>query len=135
MAKNTIWVENHLPQEMGGIQVTKINASKKLKQKNALLAFLFDNIKAWDNFEVLDSKIKDKLTAVSLKPKKNQDLGEVVKINLLVDTDNKILKKIVYWDELENKTEFTFSSIDFKAPINEKLFTYAPPKGANVTTL
>jgi len=135
MAKNTIWVENHLSADMGGVQVTKINASKQLKQKNALLAFLFDNIKVWDNFEVLDSKIKDKLTAVSLKPKPGQDLGEVVKINLLLDMDNKILKKIVYWDELENKTEFAFSSIDFKAPMNEKLFSYTPPKGATVTTL
>ena len=134
MAKNVIWIENHLGKDMGGVQISKIRASKTLKQKNALLAFLFDDIKVWDQFDVVGSKVVNKLTAIRLKPKKGQDLGGVVEIEMLVDTKNKEIKKIVYSDDLDNKTKYAFSDVNFKARVKEKLFTYVPPKGADVTT-
>ncbi|MCB0390441.1 MAG: outer membrane lipoprotein carrier protein LolA [Bdellovibrionales bacterium] len=133
MAKNVIWIENHLGQDMGGVQVSKIAASKNLKQKNALLAFLFDDIKAWDKFKVIGSKQVNKLTAIRLKPLEGQDLSGVIEIEMLVDTKNQEIKKIVYSDDLDNKTIYAFSKINFKARVKEKLFTYTPPKGAEVT--
>lgn len=135
MANNLIWHVNYLSDDMGGLQVTQIKASKQLKQKNTLLAFLFDNVEVWDNFEVIESKEVNKLLAISLKPKNNNVLDDVIKVHLLLDRKNKLLKRIVYWDGLDNKTQFKFSSIDFKAPLNEKMFSYTPPKNVSVTKL
>lgn len=53
MAKNVIWIENHLGQDMGGVQVSKIAASKNLKQKNALLAFLLMTLKLGISLKLL----------------------------------------------------------------------------------
>ena len=134
LSNNLIWIENHLPKDMGGLQVSKISASDNLKQKNALLAFLFDDIKVWDKFLVKGTKVVKKLTAIRLVPKADQDLNGVVEIELLVDTKNKELNKIVYTDDLDNKTKYTFTNVNFKAKVSDKLFSYAPPKGAQVTT-
>lgn len=136
MNKNIIWMENHLSKEMGGIQVSKVQASKKLTESNALMAFMFDNVKVWDGFDVISSKpINKEGFEIDLRPKKNQNLGDVVKMTLQINTDKKQLNQISYWDSLDNKTTYSFSKIEVKKKVQDKLFDYKPPKGVTVTNL
>jgi outer membrane lipoprotein-sorting protein len=134
--KNVIWMENHLPKELGGIQVSKVQASKKVKESNALLAFLFDNANVWDGFELTKSPIRDKSSLkLSLKPKTGQDLGDIVNMELELDTQKKHLNRISYLDSLDNRTTYEFLNIIKKNKIKDQMFEYKPPKGVPVTEL
>ncbi len=57
---------------------------------------------------------------------------EFRRAQLTVGKDKKILSALKYWDAMDNETEYSFSSVEFDKPVESKLFSYTPPKNADV---
>ncbi len=136
MANDTVWIENNLPKEMGGaIQVTKMKASGKVKKSNALLAFLFDDQNILKKFKVLKFEERKKEKTYTLEPILREEFGDLIKLEIAIDEEEKEILKIKHWDELDNTTEFQFSKIKKDIKIDKKKFEYKPPKSAEVTVM
>jgi outer membrane lipoprotein carrier protein len=69
----------------------------------------------------------DGLTHVALKPKNS---GDMVAIGL--DPSTLDLRALRLTDALGDVTELTFSDIKNDEPVNEKLFAFVPPAGADI---
>lgn len=123
-----IWVVNHFGDL---VQVSKMNANK-LRKSSALLAVLFDFEEVIQKFDLKDFETRDERFAAILMPKKGIDAG-VSKLTMTVDLKNNSVDQVTYWDEIENKTRYTFSDIKFDAKLAKDQFSYTPPKGADVT--
>ena len=133
LLNDVIWVVNKLPKELGGkVQVAKVN-TKGPKRKNAMIAFLFDSEEIWDEFVILEKNSKGQQSRFKLKPKPKTGLTEVELLEIEIDHKKSVVRKLTYWDDLENETSYRFSKVDFKAKVPERKFRYTPPKGVDVT--
>jgi outer membrane lipoprotein-sorting protein len=127
-----VWLEVHPDPELGGkLQVShgKLNTSKDSQIFVGLLGG--DN---WQNHFTLKSAVKNRDEIVyALQPKK--DLPELKSARLVMAADNKRLKSVEYTDELENKTQYIFASVEYLTATPTKLFEYKPPKNVSVMEL
>lgn len=101
-----------------------------------LLDLLFGDKKIWDKFEIINVHLNtDSRMDVTLKPKKDAQISYVAKVRLNLDKKRNIVKKLTYWDDIDNETEMSFNYNRFKDKIDESLFKFVPPKDATVTVL
>lgn len=136
LADDYIWMENRMGEgDDRVIQVTKMKTSKDLKKSNALLAFLFGDEAAWEKFKVLSVVSSDSGQKFTLRPNKNNNLTEITKVEILINKKEKQLLSIIYWDELDNRTQYEFDNIDFEVHLKSDVFKYSPPKKADVQVL
>ncbi len=134
MNKDVIWVVTPTSKELGGkTQVLKISSKELSKQSKAPLAVLLSQKKAWDNFKIKKQSEKNGIQTVVLVPVKPDTMGEIVSIEMVFKKTDQDLKSLSYKDELDNETKFTFLKTDFNAAVQDKVFSYKPPKGAEVT--
>ncbi len=134
MNNNTLWVETPTPIELGGkTQVIKIQSKDLSSQAKAPLAALLGKISAWDQLTVkTEVETKDGVT-MSLVPKKENALGEIVSVSLVIAKKARELIMISYKDELDNETKFEFNKTNFGAKADKNVFVYMLPKNAELT--
>lgn len=101
-----------------------------------LLDLLFGDKNVWDKFEVVKIHLNsDSRMDVTLKPKKDAEISYVAKVRFNVDKKRNIVKKLTYWDDVDNQTEMSFILNKFKDKIDESLFKFTPPEGVPVTLM
>lgn len=132
-----LWQAQKAPEEFGGQwQVIKMK-TKDLRKSNAAVALLFGKGQVEAKFSVTEMKKnkenKDQISYL-LKPKdtKNSSLN---KIKVVISTEDKKVIQIDLEDLAETKTKLIFADTTFGAEVNDKMFKYNPPKGAEVNTL
>lgn len=58
--------------------------------------------------------------------------NEFQRAQMTTNKKEQIISSLQYWDSMNNETVYTFSSVDFKKPIDDSLLRYKPPKNADV---
>lgn len=101
-----------------------------------LLDLLFGDRDVWDKFQIIDIHTNtDSRMDVTLKPKKDSKISYVAKVRFNLDKKKNIVRKLTYWDDVDNETELTFTYSKFKNKMDESLFKFTPPQGANVSEM
>lgn len=132
LAGEDIWLEEHQPEEFGGgVQVSHFQVSKA-KKSSALLAVLFGESQIWSELELIERKRNKDKVIFKLKPKDKKRL-EVKELEITLAGDINQLERIKFSDELDNVTDYQFSSFQFIDDEKPELFRYQPPKGAEIT--
>jgi len=134
MNQEIIWMVNQLPEEFGGeLQITKITSKATTQKSKATLAILLSDENVWKNFKVKKSEKTKKSRSIWLSPLASSELLDVQKVYLKLDTKDKKIEEIEYWDDIGNITNFKFSDIRFNINLKKNIFNYVPPGGADVT--
>lgn len=133
VGEKEIWVVNYEPDSKDKISQILHVQVKKSKAHQLLLSLLGGD-GLLKKFEVLKKTKASGVSTYHLKP--SQPIEEIEKIEVLIDEGNENIKKISYWDETENKTEFEFSDIQYNtSKLDPKMFEFKPPKGVKVEEL
>lgn len=130
---NYAWNEDKLPEDFGGGY--KVTKTKHFKSSPAyrVLQVLMGKGDIWKMFSPVRTNDKDSIVELELTP-----IDKSWNISLLIlrfSKDGKNLLSIAYLDELENKTEFKFTKMKYTKQVDKKLFSYVPPKDAQITEL
>lgn len=67
---------------------------------------------------------------MELKPR--EEKGQISRIRLKVLPKTGEIKEIWYWDFLGNLTHLTFEKVQFNLKIEDKKFSFTPPKDAEI---
>ena len=126
---NTIWLESQFDKN---IQVSKLSTTGK-DRKKGLIGLFFGETSIWDGYRLIKAQTKKNLTQYTMVPKTNNKKPEAEKIIVEIDKNKKFVTNLSYWDELENRTMYQFSKIDFKVEVKKDTFKYIPPKDAQIT--
>lgn len=59
---------------------------------------------------------------------------ELRRLVVSLNSEDKTITQLRYWDSLDNETNYDFSKVKFNQKLDKKLFTYKPPKNADVIT-
>lgn len=129
----TLWNEQQPSSDFGGsVQVTKSKLSGKGKAQT-LFATLLTKDPITKYFKVLSAK-KDGSQTVYETEALNSDLS-IKNLTLKIDNNSKLVSEISYKDDIGNLTTMKFSNAQFKKTLDKKVFSYKPPKGAQVTEI
>jgi chaperone LolA len=128
-----LWMVSPPPKEFKGAKAQVIKAALNTKQARSqgLLQVLTEGgvLKYFSAGGVM--KDGDTLTYF-LQPKTPSQ--ELRRLLINIDSKEKTITQLKYWDSLDNETIYDFSKIKFDAPVNKEIFTYKPPKDADVIT-
>ena len=133
VGETEIWVVNYDAGSANKIsQILHVQAKKN--KAHQLLLTLLGGDGLMKKFKVLKKTDGVKQSTFNLRP--TMTIDEIEKIEVLIDTEKEDIKKITYWDESENKTEYELSEITYNSgKVNQKIFQFKPPKGAKVEEL
>ena len=67
-----------------------------------------------------------------MKPRENIDQVQAW-LTLFIDKGDRSIDKLEFEDTVGNVTELDFKNIQFDADLDDKTFTFKPPKDAEVT--
>lgn len=129
MSPEVLWIENSFN---GDIQISKVAMNGRARKKG-LIGIFFDKTNIWDGYQIVKAKTRDEQKEYVLKPLKTNKEPEAQKVLVIIDMNKKQLQELTYWDELENKTTFSFENVKFGVALESNKFKYTPPKGAQVT--
>lgn len=129
------WVIEYPPKGIDDkVRVSRFQLQKTPGQAQLLMSSLLSGGDLLKNFTVKSQKSAQKsesrLTAFQLSPKKSDQ--EIKQISILVEEEKSEIAEFSYVDALDNETTFKFLKIDFQAKIENKMFEYSIPKGAEV---
>lgn len=128
-----LWTVQYLPEELGGThQVSRTKIDKK-NRSQILLGLLFDKSQFKKFFKLDSEKITENKKSYNLIVL-NKEL-KINNLNIIINKDKKEISSISYYDDLQNKTEFTLSEQQFHKVLKKETFKYIPPKNAQVTNL
>lgn len=131
--KTQIWVVDYPPEELGGVpQVGHMKVAEKSKD-HALLSLLSGEADVWNDLKLKEKTVQNSSETHLFLPKDSKKFPGVTKIQIQVDSKKLQIEKIAYWDDIENKTEFIFSDVQFDKKISASAFNFSPPKDAQVT--
>ena len=127
------WNEEALPDDLGGgIKVSKTRQFKASPAYRILMA-LMGKGDFWQSFSPLRTWEKDGELLMQLTPK---DAGwNLSLLTLRFKREAHQLVGLSYTDDLENETHFDFSEMKLLKNLDKKLFSYSPPKAADITEL
>jgi outer membrane lipoprotein carrier protein len=127
------WIIEYPPADVDDkVRVLKSTLGEK-SQSQVLITSLMGRGRILDHFSIEKKKKKDGKIIFAMKP--TGSASEIINLELVVNEADKLIAEMSYEDELENKTKFEFSKVEFDSDMPEKLFTYAPPKGAEISQL
>lgn len=130
---STIWNEQPpSPDFPGPIQVTKSRMSGKNKSQ-ALFATLLTKEPITKNFKILSEKKNNGEVVYEAVPLTSE--LNVKALTVKIASASKQVSEISYKDDIGNLTVMKFSNPQFKTKIDQKVFQYKPPKGAQVNEL
>jgi outer membrane lipoprotein carrier protein len=127
------WNEEKVSEDLGGgIKVAK---SKHFKASPAykVLQVLMGKGSLTELFTPLKTSREADYVELQLTPKKKD--WNISVLHIKINEKDLNLKSISYFDDLENKTELTFSSPEYHKKEDQKKFNYTPPKNAEITEL
>jgi outer membrane lipoprotein-sorting protein len=111
-------------------QVAKTKLANKKAKSHLLLQILTDG-GVFRFFQVEKSVEQDDMVVYFLKPEKT--IQEIQKAQVLVDKTKQVISQFKYWDAMENETIYQFTNVEFDKSIKDSVFTYTPPKDAQVS--
>ncbi len=111
-------------------QVAKTALADKKTKPHAFLRILTEG-GVFHFFEVTKSVDQEDMVIYFLKPSKASQ--EMQKAQVMVQKEKQLIAQFKYWDALENETIYQFTGIEFNKPLKEDLFSYSPPKDAQIT--
>jgi chaperone LolA len=111
-------------------QVAKTKLANKKAKSHLLLQILTDG-GVFRFFQVDKSVEQDDMVVYFLKPEKS--MQEIQKAQVLVDKTKQVIAQFKYWDAMENETIYQFTNVEFDKSIKDSVFTYTPPKDAQVS--
>lgn len=111
-------------------QVAKTKLANKKAKSHLLLQILTDG-GVFRFFQVDKSVEQDDMVVYFLKPEKS--MQEIQKAQVLVDKTKQVIAQFKYWDAMENETVYQFTNVEFDKAIKDSVFTYIPPKDAQVS--
>lgn len=111
-------------------QVAKTKLANKKAKSHLLLQILTDG-GVFRFFQVDKSVEQDDMVVYFLKPEKS--MQEIQKAQVLVDKTKQVIAQFKYWDAMENETVYQFTNVEFDKSIKDSVFTYIPPKDAQVS--
>jgi outer membrane lipoprotein-sorting protein len=131
--KKHIWVVNYPSGEFknSALQVIKADiSSKKGRSQNFLGLLTQGGVLKYFNVSGLQ-KVSEEERVFFLQP--NEATVEFKRAQMILNPKTKLITGLRYWDELDNETDFQFSNVKFNKDLNEKNFSYSPPKNADIT--
>ncbi|PIU00222.1 MAG: hypothetical protein COT74_04610 [Bdellovibrionales bacterium CG10_big_fil_rev_8_21_14_0_10_45_34] len=128
----SVWLVHH-PLDDDFDDKVRVTVSKEpLKsQPQMLVVFLMGSGSLLDTFTIKNEATwKPGGEPIELEPKKKTE-SEISKASLIIEAGE--IKKLSYFDHLDNETVLEFSKTKFGEKIKKTLFEYKPPKDAVVT--
>lgn len=127
------------PQEIWNVTYDGDKPESIIKSKPTpmpLLDLLFGDKSIWDKFDILNIHTNtESRIDVTLKPKRDSGITYVSRVRFNLDTKKNTVKKLIYWDDVDNETQMSFTYNKFKDKFKESLFKFNPPKDATVTVM
>lgn len=110
--------------------------SKDLKKGNSLLSIIFDPKALSSRLLLKKKESSESGFRFVYEPKENQS-SELIEVVLEFSQDKRELSKVSYVDDRSNEVDFVINETQFvpKNKIDPKIFSYKPPKGAEVIDL
>lgn len=135
LGEQFLWVAIPTPKELGGkMQITKIKSKGSSAQSKVPLVALLSTTSAWDAMKIIkETKTKEGHLRFDLVPQKPDIFGEITSVTIEIKKSSKQLMTLVYKDELDNETKYNFRNTNFKAKVAKEMFSYVPPKNAEIT--
>jgi|GEM_PF-3115052 len=112
-------------------QVSKSRVNKK-GNGNFLFALLFGNKSLQSSFDLKKEESQDGLEVYSLKPRNEMNISDLL---VFINPKDGLIVKIIYNDDIGNRTTLHFLTTQFLNSAKHKLFKFKLPKGAQVTEL
>lgn len=112
-------------------QVIKSPLSSKQVQTQGLLRILNEG-GILKQFSASGVQKDNDLLTFFLQPKAQSE--ELKRVLIKINPEDKTIAGLKYWDTLDNETTYDFSKIQFNKKLDKTLFTYKPPKNADVVT-
>lgn len=127
----TLWFVTPPPKEFKGAktQVVKADMNAKRAKTQGLLQILTEG-GVLKYFKVGGVKQEGDTITYFLSPDK-QSL-ELQKAQVTVNTVDKTISGLKYFDTMENETNYSFSKVEFDKSVKDSLLSYKPPKDADV---
>lgn len=128
-----LWIESPPPPGFDGAKTQVLRASLNSDQaKSQGLIQLLTKGGVLKYFRVSGVQRGDGNITFFLQPDKQSIEFKRVQIKVKIAT--KEILTLRYWDQVDNETTFDFVTSEFNKRLDKKLFTYKPPKGAEVIT-
>ena len=128
----TLWLVTTLPEDMGGKTLVSKTSAGSFKKSNTFFAALLGEGKLLKEFKITGRATIDDDVHLELAPKV-ADQSEIQKLDLWLKSKDRRLAKVVYWDDKENEVTYELGEPEKINGDRKALFSYKPPKGAEVT--
>lgn len=128
-----LWMVTPPPKEFkeAKTQVVKVKMNTDRARSQGLLQLLTEG-GVLKYFKVTGTSAESGRITYFLSPDKKS--VEFRRAQVVIDTKDKKIISLKYWDSLDNETNYEFSKISFGASIANPLLKYSPPKDADVIT-
>lgn len=131
--KKYLWIESPPPEGFDGVKTQVMRASLSSDQaKSQGLIQLLTNGGVLKYFRISGIQKEKGSTTFFLQP--DSQSIEFKRAQLKVNLASKEIELLRYWDQMDNETLFEFSKSEFNKKLSNSLFSYKPPKGAEVIT-
>lgn len=127
-----IWIVQYPIVKEDKIQIMHSKLKTQLRSQ-VILSFLMGQGKVKNQFKILNKKTQDDEVTFILEPK--EEGSDLKDINLVIDAKEKIIDKISYKDNLENKVSFVFKNKKFDEKFDESKFKFKIPKNSEVSEM
>lgn len=132
MDGKTIWVVNKLPEDMGGKTLVSKTNARSFRKSNTFFAALLEDGKLLKEYMVTKRTAKADRVQMELGPRSPEE-SEIQKLELILGDAGRKLEKVTYWDDKENEVTFELGDVKTIYGDRKALFSYEPPKDAEVT--
>ena len=129
--KEFLWIESAAPEGFKDVKTQVMKASLKSKQaKSQGLIQLLTQGGVLKYFRVSGVQKDGDKIIYFLQPDKQS--VEFKRAQIVVDTKKVEILSLKYWDQMDNETNYEFTKSVFNKKLDEKVFSYTPPKDASV---
>lgn len=126
----TFWSIQYPPKGFDGPpQVLKSTKAGK-KKSQMFFTLLLEKEKLLHFFKIAKTTKSNGKLQYFLTPKVELNISNLV---VTLDSKKELIVKVNYNDDMENETQIEFDHVVFDAELKDSIFTYKPPKDAQVT--
>lgn len=129
--KDFIWYAEAPTELFPKWRISKVSR-EKAERAQALFKLLFGQVGVIDQLDLMAHKSRDGFESHIFKPKKQSDFPGVVKLAIVMSQDQKQVRLVRLWDDLDNETTFEFTDVDYDKKIAKNFFDYKPPKNSEI---
>ena len=128
------WVVSYPPAEFKDAprQVIKANLKSKSKQKLGLAALLTGS-GLTQIFKIVSARTAEQSVIYNLAPRKES--SDFKRVEIQIDPGTKLITKMSYWDDLDNQSDYEFTSVKQNMKFSGDKFKFSPSSQDEVTTV